>query len=113
MTDRELLELAAEAAGIERRYYSDPTFGSGMIDDDPDGGLWNPLTDDADAFRLVVNLKITVEQSILENKVSAYVLCRQVKRHWVEISGCADRAEATRRAITRAAAEIGKQKEQP
>ena len=56
MTDRELLELAAKAAGLE----FDPTvqnqFGLLVVAEDAscqsDQKLWNPLTDDGDALRL-------------------------------------------------------------
>jgi len=59
MTDREMLELAAKAAGIdwikncvwiENGFYS-PLAKHERI-------AWNPLTDDGDAFRLAVKLKI-------------------------------------------------------
>jgi hypothetical protein len=56
MDDRKLLELAAKAAGIHRKYY-EYLGDCGMIDDDPETGWWNPLTDDADALRLAVKLK--------------------------------------------------------
>lgn len=51
MTDKELLELAAKAAG-----YQYAKFG-GYIVVDGIPGNWNPLTDDGDALRLAVKLK--------------------------------------------------------
>ena len=67
MTDRELLELAAKAAGIDLEppnpwfLYSDE---SGFIRLVEDGSRvswsWNPLTDDADALRLVVKCNLHV-----------------------------------------------------
>jgi hypothetical protein len=52
MTDRELLEQAAKAAGAERLK---GTYENGWWLDD---GWWNPLTDDGDALRLAVKLRM-------------------------------------------------------
>jgi len=53
MTDRELLELAAKAAGIRINYWAYDN-----DDDSPSvlesGGIWNPLTNYRDALRLAV-----------------------------------------------------------
>lgn len=119
MDDRDLLELAARAAGI--RYDKEaskphPTSGAffGLwlqIDGEPYEGQrrrWNPLTDDADAFRLAVKLAIDIEWRP-DGRVAAY-------RHANANGYCftafessrEDRSAATRRAIVRAAAEIGK-----
>ena len=54
-TDRELLELAAKAA----RYQYAKHGGYIVVDGIP--GNWNPLTDDGDALRLAVRLKIDIE----------------------------------------------------
>ena len=51
MTDHELLEMAAKAAGIAD--------GDVFYDMDNDKE-WNPLTDDGDALRLAVKLYIGV-----------------------------------------------------
>ena len=48
MTDRELLERAAKAAGYEYAKHG----GYIVVDGIP--GNWNPLTDDGDALRLAV-----------------------------------------------------------
>ena len=59
MTDKELLEAAARAAGM-------PAFASGATglrvasDGCKSGYIWNPLTDDGDALRLVVELMLTI-----------------------------------------------------
>jgi hypothetical protein len=96
LSDRELLELAAKAADVA---YWRITAGGAALDD-AETALWNPLTDDGAALRLVVNLNLllTVEQD------RAYVSG--------EIPSLAEPANgdiyaATRRAIVRAAAEIG------
>jgi hypothetical protein len=94
MTDKEMLELAAKAAGIYIEFDSD---GKSYIGNDyvkP----WNPLTDDGDALRLAVKL------NIFNTRSKGY--------EWpvieVFIEHNDDPYEATRRAIVRAAAEIGK-----
>jgi hypothetical protein len=120
MTDGELLEQAAQSIGLK---YIKPAEGYGgefgliagietlrSITDRCGATTWNPLTDDGDALRLAVKLKISVEQALIETKVSAYVLAGKKKLHFVSISGNVSTDEATRRAITRAAAEIGKTK---
>ena len=49
MTDREMLEAAARAAGQERSV-------AGDLWSNARGMPWNPLTDDGDALRLAVQL---------------------------------------------------------
>ena len=123
MSDRELLELAAKAAGMHvlpnpwphedgwffceqhgkpalhfrnlgnAQYYSEP---------------WMPLNDDGDALRLAVKLgltiSITTEAKVRPNRTSVWTYgVPQIQ----EPHG-ADPASATRCAIVRAAAEIGK-----
>jgi hypothetical protein len=78
MTDRELLELAAKAAG------------NGFVI-----GYWNPLADDGDALRLAVKLNL-------------WEAVRDGYQH--ADSWDSDPYAATRRAIVRAAAEIGRSK---
>ena len=78
-TDRELLELAAKAAGIRTTEGND---------------YWNPLEDDGDAFRLAVKLGLKIkgiEILIIEDDLEC------------------DRLTATRRAIVLAAAGIGRE----
>lgn len=123
MTDRELLELAAKAAGIEfvpqEVKPGHAFFGLWLkINGEPYEGQrrhFNPLTDDGDAFRLAVKLRIDIEHGRpLDN--NAYVCSSRCGIEMVrdpvsaieEVDGEAYRAVATRRAITRAAAEIGR-----
>jgi len=88
MDDRELLELAALAAGVKiigewsdtQRMYTNGV-----------DGWWKPLTDDGDALRLAVKL------GILEHAASLS-----------QFQNESDPYDATRRVIVRAAAEIGK-----
>lgn len=101
MTDRELLELAAKAAGIELRWHPDGTAYSDSRCKDY-GGVWNPLTDDGDALRLAATLKMNVDirDSCAEVVIFVNDGCG------VTTAKCY--SGATRRAIVRAAAEIGK-----
>ena len=107
MTDRELLELAAKAAGIKLRWIQ------GSEDEEcvhpirrrEDGMCevdWLPLTDDGDALRLAVACDMLVE---IEGHTARSVTKRGDHEAY-QTSG--DPYAATRRAIVRAAAEIGK-----
>ena len=101
MNDKELLELAAKAAGVEDEMLL--------------FGWWNPLTDDGDALRLAVTLNIDIE--FREGEVWAYrhafadgecfTATERLADHQPE--NCGTGCRATRRAIVRAAAEIGKE----
>ena len=51
-TDRELLELAAKAAGLNYSF----EYGCYFDDEYEQGCDWNPLDDDGDALRLAVKL---------------------------------------------------------
>ena len=105
MTDRELLELAAKAAGLN--YSSE--YGCYFDDEYEQGRDWNPITDDGDAFRLAVKLHI----------------CTLFPMHGDRFPQCGagqvgssspacmephdpDPCAATRRAVVRAAAEVGR-----
>ena len=105
MTDKELLEAAAKAAGIEGEHrtenlcvggdWMDVTaifFADGM-------GWWNPLNDDGDALRLAVKLNLNLRFG------AQWVL---VHNSEVEASQSLseDPCAATRRAVVRAAAEL-------
>ena len=104
MTDRELLELAAKAAGIV-------VWGNDLPGDVPDMataglytnlGHWNPLVDDGDALRLAVKLG-------LDLRLSQYL----PKAYDLTPSAAPDTNDAfvdVRRAIVTTAAEIGGEK---
>jgi hypothetical protein len=107
MTDRELLELAAKAAGIKFHAYVDNEFfGRGINIGELDVPLWNPLEDDGDALRLAVKLGIQVTPFL--SGACAVTTPDGWKR---TESGYANGYAATRRAIVRAAAQIGATKE--
>ena len=113
MTDKELLTLAAKAAG-----FHDATWAAkqACIETSKFPGFrcfWNPLTDDDDALRLAVRLHIDLRinngvataiwiDEELSETYSIDVLCDESFEGW------AAKEAATRRAIVRAAAEIGK-----
>ena len=130
-TDKELLELAAKACGLLKEYCGGeftnfgvflmptperPDFskaGAEAIDEKPvELVKWNPLTDDGDALRLAVKLRLVV--TVFSKNVEA--------RRWSgadeELIGLFCRLEpqgddplsATRRAIVRVAAAIGESK---
>jgi hypothetical protein len=101
MTDRELLELAAKAADIE--LWHEDVFTKGLTQKISQSGIlcWNPLTDDGDALRLAVKLRI--RYAGMGERACAFIGLREF---WEDEGS--DPYAATRRAITRAAAEIGK-----
>ena len=101
-TDRALLELAAKAA----RYQYAKHGGYIVVDGIP--GNWNPLRDDGDALRLVVALKIDIEFDEWNGKEIVTASSPEDFTGWLEEEALPDPNAATRRAIVRAAAAIGK-----
>ncbi len=111
--DRELLELAAKAAGI--RALRDPY---GVLRDctgmHPSqnifaGEPWNPLEDDGDALRAMVKRRIKVRYNEALGQALAWPEgANESEALTVNVEDC-DRDEyaATRRAIVRALAAIG------
>lgn len=111
MNDRELLELAAKAAGLN---YTWCEFWETMARPLKDRSgwnhrfVWNPLRDDAAAFRLAVQLNLDVQIDFNEEEAKVYIYGGWVGDGIEEELGELDRYQATRRAIVRAAAEIGR-----
>ena len=100
MNDKALLELAAKAAGIE-------ILGFGEVFWVPEGAElqrpWNPLTDDGDALRLAVKLRLELgfpKEYCVWSFGTNGVVCMEDPSN--------DPYAATRRAIVRAASEIGR-----
>tara|TARA_R110000868_G_scaffold126368_1_gene333385 strand:- start:1062 stop:1394 length:333 start_codon:yes stop_codon:yes gene_type:complete len=107
MTDCELLELAAKAAGIKLSPLE-----TRWDDDVGEMVSWNPLEDDGDALRLAVKLRLRVFTPTTDTDV-AIASCGDVRttghvHEYSEDEYSTDNLAATRRAIVRAAAEIGK-----
>lgn len=105
-SDKELLELAAKAAGVIGEYrsyyveaYNKDFFGI-AVKGASSYNFWNPLTDDGDALRLAVKLNIQVTPRTDDKSEAAHTAL------FIEQNN-GDPYAATRRAITRAAAEIG------
>ncbi|MBU4609187.1 hypothetical protein IMZ29_01030 [Achromobacter sp. GG226] len=116
--DRELLELAAKAIGLDAAY--DEKWGGMLIPvtvHAPDDGyeFWNPLEISGDAFDLAARLRLGIDHNHAADQ-----------QRWVSAdrNGCegcyspvscvedefdeCDRLSAARRAVVRAAAEIAK-----
>ena len=116
MTDKELIELAAKAAGFNFRWFKVKQwknmngrigpyrYFTGTVDvyGSHHTKPWNPLTDDGDALRLAVKLSMSLEK-VVSSRGSAWIADHRAE----EVVGT-DSSAASRRAITRAAARIGK-----
>jgi hypothetical protein len=102
ITDKKLLELAAKAAGY---FFDGTTLRNTSTDFEYNG--WNPLDDDGDALRLAVMLGFDVE---VGSMARGFVAVRTNTDNWKEFRERhdTDPLAATRRAIVRAAAEIGR-----
>ncbi len=112
MSDRELLELAAKAAGMQG-CVADFTNPERLVFL-PDGSSyeWNPLTDDGDALRLAVKLS-EMEHGVtllLNSRFGSHGFaqcCTNTRVILLEEYMRDDPYAATRRAIVRAAAAVG------
>jgi hypothetical protein len=109
MNDRELLEKAAKAAGIDvpKKLNSWLTYGDKYgfqwwnMDGTRTEKTFNPLNDDGDALRLAVKLGIDIAHfdSFVRADVDGHDDCHESKG--------ADACAALRRAIVRSAASVG------
>ena len=104
MTDRELLELAAKAAGYDVKPHGNAKY-SKDLHFIYESRNWNPLTDDGDALRLAVKLDMAVVSCMDDKEVGVTVLETALEIYEPHND---DPYAATRRAIVRAAAEIGR-----
>ena len=115
MTDKELLELAAKAAGLTNLIYCPAWKCMAEFDIDKLGGYfkwdtyWNPLARDSDALQLVILLRLAIKHGITPTGAKgALISCEQgFSKEFGEVMG-QDPFIAIRRAIVQVAAEIGK-----
>lgn len=111
MTDRELLEMAAKAAGEDVEWHENGSYFYRKSCNWPaEKGFFNPLHDDGEALRLAMKLGICI-QFIPECDTACAYQERQTTGEPFNshVSGLGD--IETRRIITQAAAEIGKSME--
>ena len=108
MTDTELLDFAAKAAGIE--YLVDA---GRIVERFEDGHAeWNPLTDDGDALRLAVKLNMNLTYDTSPDGAFVFASCSWSdgeESNEVDLDN--DPYAATRRVIVRTAAQIGRELE--
>jgi hypothetical protein len=123
-SDKELLELAAKAAGLKDMKWTGISLVKKYDPSKPDhetgcvGNDWNPLTDDGDALRLAVKLGISLlpypvykennRHSVIAKQRRMSDLLREQNPTEIQELNGNDPYAATRRAIVKAAAEIGK-----
>lgn len=107
MTDRELLELAAKAAGMPPTPKGEEIPGHIQVVFSCEGRPWNPLADDGDALRLAVVLGVEV-WPINDIEITKALPLGLIFDEVISEKHGNDKYAATRRAIVRAAAEIGK-----
>lgn len=104
-----MLVLAAKAAVIEIEVYHDADeadYEYRVREIDPENGkpwmrLWDPLTDDGDALRLAVKLRLDID--FMEDMVRSGFDMELIDQPFL-----CDPVNATRRVIVLAAAEIGR-----
>lgn len=104
MNDRELLELAANAAGYRITFGAS---GDPYIKDGINTRAWNPIIDDGDALRLSVRLKLQIIPGTY-NKDEFVAFDSGVGSAYEYLHFQQDDYAACRRAVVRVAAEIGK-----
>lgn len=115
MTDRELLELAAKAAGFtnlihwvdentdeDSHLYGFPCLCRDLCGKPYEIRAWNPLVDDSDALRLACgqSADIFINQATVRVEIGRVIVKQEIVK--------GDKVTAVRRAIVRAVAEIGK-----
>ena len=112
MTEREMLEFAAKAVGYDIAW-SDECGCMQFIDKVYDEFgyprlSWAPLEDDGDALRLAVKLGMNIDVGVNPVGFTATAVIADYNSVFVDEYHEENPMKATRRAIVRAAAEIGK-----
>jgi hypothetical protein len=109
MSDRELMALAAKAAGARFSDYPDQTPNHWQAQrGDKVWHAWSPLTDDGDALRLAAGLGLVLNTHCMG--VGAHTTPGQTPEAHATAPECdeANHMSSLRRCIVRAAAEIGR-----
>jgi hypothetical protein len=115
-TDRELLEWAAKAAGVKGHFANNAPDAPIFFHNPATPGVWgswNPLKEDGDAFRLAVKLRISPDFEAERRHVFTGYEARLRAYFPIVEKLEGDELAATRRAIVRAAAELGKSAHPP
>lgn len=107
MSDRELLELAAKAAGLRLFVWGKKGAENFCIrlDDGSPSARWNPLTDDGDSRRLQVALGISL---IMCTEGRARAMSHDAEHHAVEDDASKGGGTNARMAVLKCASEIGR-----
>ena len=110
MTDKELLELSAKAAGYDVNFAEETNgwYPNGYDNDGDVDTWWNPLKCDGDALRLAADLRLTVEVFDKQSVAHTYFANNGRLDYVMADSRGDDRRLNTRTAIVRTAARIGK-----
>ncbi len=115
MTNKELLELSATAAGIKELTWREGSQCFYYDDDETGRECWEPLDNDRQAFKLAVDLGIAItpypiyampKHSVIAKRYKNGIMREVNATECLEIY-CDDKYAATRRAIVRSAAAIG------
>lgn len=101
-TDRELLELAAKAYGLDHDGLDHPANGDGRLWDPKNFCWWDPQFHDGDALRLAVKARVFLDGELRDR--FAYLYWAELVNHSPE--------EATRRSIIRVVAESQEDKDE-
>ena len=106
--DLELLTLAARALGARFEEVDGEGYGNLHFEDDTVVNAWNPLVFSGDAFDLQVTLDLSFQSYPSWDRAQVWHPANPESVPEEPYAG--DRKAAARRAVTRAAAEIGKQR---
>jgi hypothetical protein len=113
MTDQELLEFAAKASRQYQGQWSDKV-GALRVRSGNTWIEWNPLKSNTDAFRLLVELNLTLTHGWVNDDEEPLALVHVTNQEGTLSAGQIKYGkphQAARRAITRVAAMIGKEME--
>lgn len=110
MNDREMLELGAKAAGFQWNptISGSALYGCFETDVNQTTYAWNPFADDGDALQLAAQLEIDITYKAFGEDEVLVSASDDRFLGWFTVPYGNDKLAATRRAIMRAAAEIGK-----